>query len=360
MDEASYRARNATDNALNTYGTAEAAPILTQLGPVGVGMRPLSSFGINQLGMYVSYLQGALRGETGPLLAMGLTSTLVGGVMSLPFIQEYERVRKLFSKFFDIDMPSVLEVMSRDTSFLSRLNISKEDEMYVKLYGATALSGLNLSTSIKSNETTLSVATAIALGLEDAEKIIPIWGATIQTGQALAHLGIDAAKGVVSAGSKRKAIDSVVSGHWGYGAKELAGVNTTVVDGKNTMMKAMGGKAEADRPRTGADIIGGVLGVKTPEQSYTSERNFQDQETKRIMTERIGKAAALFVEAKPEDKAQYIDKMVNDLHMNETTIINAITRAYGSRLLPADLRFIVTTAGQAKEREVLQRNRWGK
>lgn len=358
--EASYQARLATDKAMNTYGKAESAPMFTSLGPLGTGMKPLSSFGLNSLGNLVSYLQDAKKGNTGPLIAMGLTTTLMGGVLSLPFIQEYERYRKVLSKFFNIDMPSVLEVMSRDTSFLSRLNITPEDERAVKLYGVPALSGIDLSASIRSNETLFSIAAAIAIGEEDFGKLAPIWGATVDTGLALGSLGAAGVKGGVSVGDKRTAIDSLISGHWGYGAKELAGVNTTQVGGNNTDMKAIGKKGLADSQRTNMDIVAGILGSKTIDQKYGDAKNFELTEKDRLRQARVGKVAGLFVEAGPKDRQRYVDKMVKDLDMTESEIEGAITNASLGRILPQEVRYYVNAVGNAKERQVKQLMKWGK
>jgi len=271
--EASYKARLVTDKAMNVYETGRSAPIFEKLGAVGRGMKPLSSFGLNQLGNVASYLKEAKKGNVGPIIAYGLVTTAMGGIFSLPFIQEYERFRKVAGVFFDLNMPSILQVMASDESFLDRLQIVEGDKKDVLLYGLPALSGMDLSTSIRTNETMFSILAAIALGEEDASKLLPILGATKDTVAAIPKIAKTLA-GNASVGEGRKAVDALVTGPIGYGTKEALDLNTTRFLGKQTGMMPTGVAGDADMPRTKQDIVAGYLGTKTIAQKKQDQLNF--------------------------------------------------------------------------------------
>lgn len=327
--EASYKARLLTDKAMNVYNSADSAPIFEKMGFIGTGMKPLMSFGLNQLGNVVSYYREAKRGNQGPLIAYGLVSVAIGGLLSLPFISEYERFRQIAEKFLDVQIPSILEIFSGDESFLDRLEITSQDAKDVALYGVPALSGIDLSSSIRSNETIFSLLAAIALGQEDASKLLPILAATGTTAMALPDLA-KAVAGESSVGAGKKAVEALVSGPVGYGIKEGLGLNTTKVMGENTDMIAAGKKGGADIERTGKDVAAGLLGTKSIEQRRGDETLWQVTSREKNLEGKKEKATTMYVET--GDK-KYLDKMI-ELGMTTQQIQDSVETGAYVRLAP--------------------------
>lgn len=304
--EASYQARLLADSAMTLYGKSETAPMMTKMGFIGTQMRPLSSFGLNQLGNVVSYYKEFKKGNFGPMVAYGMVSIAMSGTFSLMFVQEYERVRQLLEKYSDVTMPSILEIFSGDESFLDRLNITSQEAKMVALYGLPALTGIDLSTSIRSNQTLFSIAIAIMMAQEDVETLMPILGATYETAVNIPN-AIGAFTGTSNVNESRKGIDALVAGHVGYGLKELAGVNTTRVFGENTNKMPTGVAAKADMDRTPLAIGAGVLGAKTTEQKFQDQKFYEQTLRDNNRNAKIRDAADRFTET---GDGKHLDRLI--------------------------------------------------
>jgi hypothetical protein len=322
------------------------------LGVVGSGMKPLSSFALNQLGNVVSYWQEAKKGNMGPLIAYGLVVQALGGVLSLPFVQEYERARKLLEAYMDVVMPSILEIFSGDNTFLDRLEIGSQDAKDVALYGLPALTGIDLSSSMRSNETLMSLMAAIALGEEDFNTLFPILSATYDTVKAIptavgAILGKEG-----SVGAQKKSIEQLIAGPVGYGIKEARGLNTTKsynADGTvaQTDMIASGKEGKANRPRTTEDVVAGLLGTKSVEEKRGNQRLFEQTMKEQKVQKDLRKFAGLYSET---GNKEYIRKM-ESLGVDGDTIKNAIENAYYNRNVDQDTRFFMNKDGTVNERK---------
>jgi len=352
--EASYQARLAADKAMNVYDSASSAPIFEKAGFIGTGMKPLSSFGLNQLGNFVSYLKDAKKGNVAPLIAYGLVSTAMGGVLSLPFIQEYERFRQIAEKLYDITIPSILEIFSGDESFLDRLTITSQDAKDVALYGIPALSGMDLSSSMRSNETMFSLLAAVALGQEDAVKLFPLLGATYDTAKALVQLPATL-QGKTSVGEGRGNIDKLITGPIGYGSKELLGLNTTKILGDNTNMISTGKAGDADMPRTQKDVFAGFLGGRSVEQRRGDQQTFEQTARDKIKIAKVQQATNMLVET---GDYQYVDKLIS-LGVTPDKIMSGIESGVYNKSVDQYLRHFVNKSGHIDVQKAMETLNYG-
>jgi len=357
-EAARYEARRLTEHAMNIYGRDVSAPIYEKLGVMGEGMKPLTSFSQNQLGNLAKYWMQAKKGNYGPLMAVGLIATATGGILGLPFIQEYERARQILEKFMNVQMPSILEIMYGDESFFDRLELNPEDVKQLKdmaTYGPLpALTGIDLTSTSRSNETVFSVMAAIMLGQEDASKLLPIMGATVQSVGAIPALG-KAIAGKGTEGEDKKAIDSLIVGPLNFGAKKVLGAGTTRLFGENTGMLSTGKAGNADIPETNTSKLAAVLGSKTVEQKRIDQQAFEQQMRDKVLQSKIQRTSTMFVET---GKPEYLEKMV-DLGMNNEQIKNAIGTGAYNKLVEQQIRYFRSSKGKVENKKVLNELKTG-
>lgn len=355
--EAGRLARQATDKAMNVYSSESTAPIFNELGFVGRGMKPLTSFSQNQLGNFISYLKEAKKGNAGSLISYGLITTALGGIISLPFIQEYERFRKIAEEYFDISIPSITEIISKDNTFLDRLDLSDKQVVQDSInYGVmSGVSGIDLASSLRTNETLFSVAGAIAMGQEDASRLVPILGGTIDIAKQTPNM-LKTITGNATAAESRKAIDTLVLGPIGYGMKELAGANTTRSFGEQTNMMPTGKEAEADMPRTKTDITAGLLGTKSLAQKKQDQQMFELMSKDRKQRERIDTAMQKFVDSGDN---KYLDKLI-ELGVDAKQIESmAMSGAFRKNVGQVE-RYLANRQGKVNEQKAVNFFNFGK
>jgi len=344
--EASARARLATDKAMNTYDSASSAAMFENLGIIGQGMKPLTSFGLNQLGNFISYAKSAKGGDVAPLVSYALVATAMGGVLSLPFIQEYERFRQIAEKMFDMTMPSILEIFSGDESFLDRLNITSQDAKDVALYGLPALSGIDMTSSMRSNETLVSIMAAVALGQEDAKKLFPVLGATVDTVMAVPK-AVGALGGMGSVAEGRTAIDSIISGPIGYGLKEMRGLNTTKSLGKSTNMINTGRTGDADIERTPTDIMAGFLGGRSVRQRSGDTQAFEMAARDKIRQQKQQDLMNMLSET---GDPKYVKRLI-DTGMTAEQVMSGIEAGVYKKNVEQYIRYFVSPKGTVDDKK---------
>lgn len=341
-EQASYYARLATDKAMNVYDTQHAAPMFDKMGAIGQQMKPLNSFALNQIGNFASYVKELKRGNAAPLVAYGLIATAMGGMIGLPFVQEYERFRKIAMEYFDLEMPSILEIFAGDESFLDRLFVTPEDRKNLVTYGIPAMSGIDLSSSIRSNETMLGLFGAIVLGQEDAASLMPILSATAGTvGQLPALAKALSGEGSVGAGSK--AVNAMITGPIGYGIKEGLGLNTTKFMGEDTGNMATGIAGNAESVRTPTDIFAGLLGTRSIAQKRRTQELYEILTKDKMKQNKVRNISNLYVESgNPKYIKQLIDLGIDDAKKLENIID---TGAY-NKFVDAHTRYYRTKEGR--------------
>jgi len=346
---ASEKARQVTDKSMNVYDSANAAPIFEKLGVIGNNMKPLSSFALNQLGNLVSYIHEAKRGHFGPLISYGMIATAMGGVISLPFVQEYERWRKVAEEYFDIQMPGILEIMVGDDGFLDRLKITDQDIRDAVMYGQGAFSGIDLGSSIRSNETMFSLMAAIAMGQEDASKLLPVLSASYDTAKQIPTMLKVGFGGDVGVAEGRKAVDQIISGPIGYGIKEFHNLNTTRLFGKPTGMISTGKAGDADIPRTKTDIVAGLLGTRSIAQRELDNQMIEMGRQDKMKQQKKLNLINKYVETGDET---LIPKLV-ELGMDQKQIQSAIENSVYAKSVDQHTRYYQPRKGKARDEKVI-------
>lgn len=344
--EATRLAMHGTDATMVQYSRSEAAPMFQHLGIVGEAMRPLQTFGQAQLANIVSDIKHfeTMKPSTwAPLLTYGLMATALGGVVSAQFIQEYELIRKwLASKFPDFAPPSVLDLVARDDSFLDRVLPHSDAGRQAVLYGVPSLSGVDLSSSIRSNETLATVMMGVLYAEEDWQRLMPlisfsgdvIAGTSTMAGAVLGKPTTDA--------DLRKGIEQALpTGPIAYGAKELAGVNTTRIFGEDTGMVAGGFGNKAVKPRTTEDVVAGLMGTKSTEERYSNQVILQATQENKMRNQQLKKLAELAVET---GNPRYMEKIVS-MQPDEKQLENSIGSELYGKLVDQELRNFVPKSG---------------
>lgn len=345
-DEANRLAMHGTDSTMVQYSRSEAAPVFQHMGVVGEAMRPLQTFGQAQLANILSDIKHfeTMKPSTwAPLLTYGLMATAIGGAISVQFVQEYELIRKwLAAKFPDYKLPSVLDLVAHDDSFLDRVMPESDAARQAVLYGLPSMTGIDLASSVRSNETLATVLMGVLYAEEDYQRLFPLISFTGDVMEGAGTLTSAAMGKATTDAEFRKAIEQLMPvGPLSYGAKELAGVNTTKVFGEDTGMVAGGFGNQAVKPRTTEDIIAGLMGTKSTEERYSNQILMQAKQETKMRTQQLKRLAELAVET---GNPQYMEKIVSiqpDAKQLESSIGSEL---YG-KLMDQETRNFVPKSG---------------
>lgn len=350
--QARYEARRITGHAMNENGKNMAAPMYSKMGVVGEAMRPLTSFSQNQLGNLAKYYKQMLKGDAGPMLAVGLIATATGGIIGLPFMQEYERARQILASLTDIQMPSMLEIMYGDESFLDRLEINPADTQMLKdavTYGAIpALTGIDFTATGRTNETVFSVMASVLMGQQEAWKLLPIIGATVDVGTGLYGLQ-RAVRGKGTEAEDRKSVDKIISGPIGFAAKRALGAGRTRLFGENTDMLSTGASGNADIQAGDKAVVAGLFGAKTLEQRKVDQQAFEMASEDKRLKDKLTRAKTMYVET---GKPEYMQKMLA-LGLNQEQIVNAIQTGVYDKLVDQRIRYIRSSKGKVDIKKLM-------
>lgn len=347
--EAEKLAIDGTGKILNLYDRANSAPIFDHTGAIGDMIKPLQGFGQNMLGKILAmgkHINPIDYKTWGPLVNFTLLTVATTGVMGLPFIQEYEKFRRWANKNFnDYSLPSILDIFAKDDSFLDRVVPMNDENRAIAMYGLPSLSGFDLSSSARSNETLPSLILGVMAGYEDPNTVVPLYewakqvpGAAITMGQAVA--------GQAGVADTAKAIDVLApAGHLGYGIKEVAGVNKTNIFGKETNQKIVGKEAQANGERTGMDIAAGILGTKTTKQRMNDAIQFQVAEDEKNLTAKKDRLGVRFTET---GDIKYVKQMA-ELGMTSKEIQDKIGLEVYNRVVPQSIRLMANKNGKIQK-----------
>ena len=341
-------AMHGTDSTMVQYGRSEQAPIFQHTGIVGEMIRPLQTFGQAQLANIISDIRHfeTMKPSTwAPLLTYGLMATAVGGVLSAQFIQEYEIIRKwLAAKYPEYAPPSILDLVAHDDSFMDRILPDNDAARHAMLFGLPSLSGVDLSSSVRANETFATLTGSVLLAEENWIKLFPLISFGVESTSGASTLIAKAMGKSVTAGETAKAITQLAPvGPVAYGAKELAGVNTTVIGGERTNMMPLGNTGDAGIERTPTDVVAGVLGTKSTNDRITTLAAVQRTADDKNRQMRIKRLADLAIET---GNPEYIEKIVS-LNVTPEALKNTIGSELYNRLMDVDTRYIVNSKGTA-------------
>ena len=361
---AEAKAREVAGTTMTEYGTMGPGAVYDRMGAMGHGAKPLTTFATNQLGNFLHYAQLFSKGDTGPILSYVAIAMMTGGALSLPLIADYEVLRQLAMKFGNITMPSVMELLRTDNTFLDRLtnnpNFTNDSLLMGPLSGAT---GMDLTSSMRGNATPALIAAQIATGIEDFEKMYPIAASSLGMAAAipkvvqsvLGEAGVVDPTGVREGG---KAIDSLVSGHVNYALKEALNKRQSKVAGEQTGMIARGSAGDAGIEDSPKARLASALGGRTTEQTYSDRFAYEQLLKDQNKQSQIKSASSMFTETL---NPKYLDKMI-DLGMTDKEIENKIGTEVYNKVVAGEIRAIRNKGGTinknaAKDRIPFMRNR---
>jgi len=357
------QARFATGKILNLYDKANAAPVFSHLGGIGDVVQPLMGFGQNALGSLIAAVKHVSPKDYrtwGPLVNYTLVTIATSGIMGMQFIQEYEQFRRYINKNFnDFTLPSILDIFASDDGFLNRLTPLSEQERQTAMYGVPSLSGLDLASSVRANETFPTLIAGLVGGWTQPNETMAMlsWAASVPG--AMVDIG-QAVSGNKSLADTRKPFDGIApAGHPGYAAKKAIGLENTNVLGGTTDMLAGGSKATAYAKEQPIDVAAGIMGGKTTQRRWDEQRDFETAEKEQNLSAKKDRAGVLYVET---GNPKFIDKMV-ELGMTEKQIVSKIELELHNRLTPQEIRLIANKAGKvvkgSGERKAIQLFKFG-
>jgi len=355
--EAERRAKENTDSTMVVYGRTEAAPIFNKTGIIGAAAKPLQTYGAAQLANVVSdlrHMQAKHPSTWAPFVNYAMMSTMMGGVVSLVFVQEYEMLRGWLNKTFPeyFQLPSVLDIMSMDKSFVDRVDKTSQDveeaTRIAATYGIPALTGLDIASSARANETFISVAAAVLLGQKAWYEITPMLEAIGKAGAGAVTLAGSMVGDTTNAAKRKAMTDLLPVGHFGYGAKELAGVNTTEVAGKpfvnpqTGQPMVAGGKENAAIVSQGnKERLAGYLGTKSTKERRVGDATRLGMEEEKILKDR---QKGLIEKFHDTGDRKYLKKLA-ETGMSDNEIESGVQSGAWKRIAPADLRYFVSAKG---------------
>lgn len=318
-DQAQTRAIDVTDLSMVPYGRSEVAPIFNKTGMIGQSMKPLQTFGQAQLGNVISDLKHLKTQDPktwAPFVNYALVSTMMAGAVSLVFVQEYEMLRRYLNANWPstFKLPSVYDIIKTDTSFIDRV-VTTPDEVQQAMkitaqYGLLANTGVDIMSSSRANETLFTILAAAITGSKDWYEMAPLLSMGQKSTSAIATL-VQAPFADKKAAETRKAMsDLLPAGHLNYGAKELAGVNTTRVAKqggyRNTDQLAGGSDNDSIKTRTTADIIAGLAGTKSTDERVISDVTRVQTEHEKVMKDYRDSLVSKFMDT---GNIEYVQKL---------------------------------------------------
>lgn len=345
LNRAKYEARRVTDHTMNVYTSADSPAAFEHMGGLGRTVRPLQSFGNNVLGNFIADVKHFKVKDIntwGPLVNYALSTTMVGGLLSPIFMQEYEILRRLLNEKMGYNLPSLIDLLAEDDSILDRVVPDNETAQLALMYGIpSAVTGVDLASSTRSNQTFLTLAGSVILGEQEWSRLMPGLGIVTEVASGTAKVTKSHMTDMKQGEIRAAATDMLPSGHIGYLGKEALGVNTTKVFGDKTDMIQYGKEGLADKERTTTDVVAGMLGTKSTEDKWLNQKMASLTFEEKLRKQRVNDAATLYVET---GNPKHLVKLA-ELGATAEEIESKIgTEAY-KRVVDQETRFFVDKSG---------------
>jgi len=360
-DIARSNALNGTTATMAGYSSGETAPVFKNLGGIiGESARPLQTYGQTQLGNLIADIKYLKDKPTelkswAPLVIYGITSTILGGVVTGPIMSQYETIRLLLMKLNPLyHLPSILDLLYKMPNMLESITEDKDAQTKLLGYGVlNASTGIDLGASSRVTETLpTNILTVILSMLEgqDAAKTVeksigrlfPVQSSLYGMTHGGVVLGAKALGANTHDSDLRTAIDEASPrGTISYGLKELAGVNTTKVMGQRTNMIATGKDQKALMERGPMELTSGYLGNMSAQQKLNTDKGLQNQREEQIIKDEIKNLYDMYNQ-NPQSK--YLDQLIK-LGAVDSNIKSALETRTVNALLPQDIRFITDKKG---------------
>jgi len=363
------KAQEVTDSTMVPYGKTETAPIFDNLGAVGQAIKPLQTFGQQQLANFVSdfrAMKATNPNSWAPMVNYALVSSVLGGVISVQLAQEYELYRQFMEKHFPKYAPkSLLEIAKETPDLLDRVDVDPDMVQKAVSYGLLpALSGMDVATSMRANQTFLTLLGAVITGNEEWYKMMPLLSDAVSKGSAVITIGKNLAGGYTTDAEMKQAITDVMpQGHLGYLAKELGGYNTTKFAGKEavntatgTPMTMAGANSGAAVPRTPTEIASGLLGTKSTDEKLALDTTREATLTDKAKSARIERLYNVLASADPKSsKAKAIMQELVSYGIDEKAIEARLETEAFNRHVPVDVRSIANKSGMPESKRNVEK-----
>jgi hypothetical protein len=325
-----------TPEALSSFETDNHPTIYRSLGPIGTAMKPLTTFSMNQMGNLIGMMRKTtINPKTWvPLLSFVTISSMLTGAIGLPLAQEYEELRKWLGEKDFATLPSLLDIIAKRNDTLDKV-ISPE----TRTLGILQKSGYDLAASARADVNPL-VKIMFAIGQRNLNGTMPIVDSTAGDLGALSTLAT-APFGHPTQGDLVKAANQFLpGGPVGYGAKEMLGLNTTKMFGKNTENVA-NSSGEAKNPRTDEDRVAGILGTTTISRKMNDLAMNEQQENERIRKLQFDHRITKFTETGDAKWLQGLETMFP----GQSEIQDKIETAIHNRTVPELYRELTDKSG---------------
>lgn len=367
FDTAVRLAERGTDSTMIVYGNRDSGAIWQHAGFLGNMTRPLQTFPTAALGNFIADARNMSLKDyksAAPMLNYVLSTILLSGVMGLQFITEYEMIRKwMEDKDPGSGPPAVADIMLQDPTFDERIDADPEAYKKALLLGLPAMTGVDLASSLRSNETFATTLVGITTGQKALYEALPLINlgvdvvggtATLAKAKLADKFGLEGHD--LSVANKAKAIGNAApAGAIGYGMKEYAGVNETKLFGENTGMKQGGKEGEATTERTTTDKVAGYLGTKSTEDRTNLIVNMRKQELDKRRTEQIKKNANLFVET---GKDIFLNRLI-DMDVSDKQLENTLGNTVYKKLVDQRLRYMANKQGKVNPEKAQRAIQYG-
>lgn len=345
LQRAKYEARKVTDTTMNVYTSADSPAMFEHMGSIGRTVRPLQSFGNNVLGNFVSdvkHFKAKDINTWGPLVNYALSTVMIGGILSPVFMQEYEILRRLLNEKMGYDLPSLIDMLSEHDNVLDRVVPDNETAQMAIMYGIpSAVSGVDLASSTRANQTFLTLAGSVILGEQEWSRLMPGLGIVNEVLGGTAKLAKSKVTDISQGDLRKAADDAFPSGHLGYIGKEVLGANTTKIFGEKTDMISYGKEGLADKERNNTDIVAGMMGTRSTEDKWMNQKMASLTFDEKVRKQRVNSAASLYVETGDE---KYIIKLA-ELGATGEEIESKIGSEAYKRVVDQETRFIADKSG---------------
>jgi hypothetical protein len=362
-----YKAMEVADQAMGLTGRSETPAMFSKMGLVGQGIKPLQMFGQNALGNLVADIKHAKIKNPktwAPLVNNSLVMMVTGGVTGAIFAAEYEIIRLWLEKHAsDWAPPSLLELVKVQPDLIKDLDVDPVMVNKALQYGLGSLTGIDALSSMRANETFLTLAGSVITGQEEWYKMFPAvnFGVDLAKGAntfgqlALSQTGV--VKPPSNAAVRQAASGALPSGPISYAAKDMLGVNEAQVAGQGTGMMAAGKENQGVTPLTTTDRVAGYLGTRGADEKYVSAVTRLSQEKEMLRKEQVKSLYVRAMETKPfaadgktptnEFKA-IIQKLVDKQETPDQIVSNLQGEAY-KRATSLVMRSVINKQGEFSE-----------
>lgn len=358
--EALYKAAAAdVDTSMVMYNSPNKAPIIRKMGVAGEAIAPLQTFAQAQLGNLVAdwkyMLDRKSLKSTAPFIATGLTTMMLGGAIGLPFIAEYELLRKLLIMFDDkySSMPSVLDVLNR-----------KETLEAVKLNGVTVLPENVFSYGLPSALTGFDVGSGlrwnpvISRSLSGEQNILSILPA-VEFGRQFAVNAMTVGKHETGAGMVRDVEHRKAMMFFGgsfIGGKAL--VDETMFDAGGRRFVPGGTRGYATVEETDKERAATLMGNRTVTSAINAAARTALKEEEMRRSERRQRSIDTMLDGILSGDSEAVRTAVQALleaKVPPDSINEQLKTAYRNRNIPERFRFYLNSKGQLKSEEQMRK-----